>query len=79
MIKTRDEIDMMRNALSVTQEAYHEIQSHIRVGMYEYEIEALVARVFRAHHMIEAYPTIVASGPNACTLHYTEHTRQIEE
>lgn len=47
--------------------------------MYEYEIEAEIARIFRLHHLIEAYPTIVASGPNSCTLHYTDHTRQIQE
>ena len=28
--------------------------------------------------MTEAYPSIVASGPNACTLHYTRHDRRIE-
>ena len=46
--------------------------------MYEYEVEALVARIYRSHHLTEAYPTIVASGPNACTLHYTRHDRMIE-
>lgn len=46
--------------------------------MYEYEIEAEVARVFRSHHATEAYPTIVASGLNACTLHYTRHEKIID-
>jgi Xaa-Pro aminopeptidase len=46
--------------------------------MYEYEIEAEIARIFRAYHMTEAYPSIVASGANACTLHYTRHDRRIE-
>lgn len=46
--------------------------------MYEYEIEAEIARIFRAHHMTEAYPSIVASGVNACTLHYTRHDRKFE-
>lgn len=46
--------------------------------MYEYEIEAEIARIFRKHHLTEAYPTIVASGSNTCVLHYTEHSRQIE-
>lgn len=47
--------------------------------MYEYEIEAEIARVYRSHHMTEAYPSIVASGPSACILHYTAHTRQLAE
>jgi len=47
--------------------------------MYEYEIEALIAYGFRKHHGTEAFSTIVASGLNACTLHYTKNTRQIKE
>jgi Xaa-Pro aminopeptidase len=47
--------------------------------MYEYEIEALVAYGFRRYHGTEAFPTIVASGPNACILHYTKNTRPVEE
>lgn len=47
--------------------------------MYEYEIEAEVARIFRSHHLTEAYPSIVASGPNSCVLHYSAHMRQLEE
>lgn len=47
--------------------------------MYEYEIEAEIARVYRSHHLTEAYPSIVASGPNTCVLHYTTHTRQLAE
>ncbi len=46
--------------------------------MYEYEIEALIAHGFRRHHGTEAFPTIVASGPNSCILHYTKNTRQIQ-
>ena len=46
--------------------------------MYEYEIEVLIAHGFRRHHGTEAFPTIVASGINSCTLHYTKNTRRIE-
>lgn len=46
--------------------------------MYEYEIEALIAHGFRRHNGTEAFPTIVASGVNSCTLHYTKNNRQIE-
>lgn len=47
--------------------------------MYEYEIEAMIAYQFRLHHGVEAFPSIVASGPNACTLHYTANDRQIHD
>ncbi len=78
MIKTDEEVENIRKAIAVTGFAYEKLRKNIRPGMYEYEVEALVAGVFREHHLIEAYPTIVASAGNACTLHYTSHTRQIE-
>ncbi len=46
--------------------------------MYEYEIEAMIAYQFRLHRGIEAFPSIVASGSNACILHYTANNRKIE-
>lgn len=78
MIKTPDEIERIREAICVTKIAHDLVGDAIRPGMYEYEIESLIASVFRSHHLTEAYPTIVASGPNACTLHYTRHDRKIE-
>ena len=78
MIKSEEEVASIRKAISVTHEAYLALKEGIFPGMYEYEVEALVARVFRTHHLTEAYPTIVASAGNACTLHYTSHTRRIE-
>jgi Xaa-Pro aminopeptidase len=78
IIKSPEEIEKIRNAITVTHKAHEIIQSTIKPGMYEYEIEPLVASLYRSHYLTEAYPTIVASGPNACTLHYTRHNRKIE-
>lgn len=78
LIKTPDEIEKIRKAIRVSHEAFAHIEKIIKVGMYEYEIEAEMARIFRSHHLTEAYPSIVASGPNTCILHYMDHTRQIE-
>ncbi|MBC7498481.1 aminopeptidase P N-terminal domain-containing protein [Candidatus Gracilibacteria bacterium] len=79
LIKTPDEIEKIRQAISISQEAFSHIESILQPGMYEYEIEAEVARIFRSHHLTEAYPSIVASGPNSCVLHYSAHMRQLEE
>lgn len=79
MIKSEAEIINMRRAISVTEKAYYMICQNLHPWMYEYEVEALIAWVFRSQHMTEAYPTIVASGPNACTLHYTKLERQLKE
>lgn len=78
IIKTESELEMMKQAITVTQEAFWHIEKILKPWMYEYELEAEIAQIFRAHHMTEAYPTIVASGINSCTLHYTKHDRRIE-
>lgn len=70
MIKIPEEVEHIREAIRVTKIAHDLVRDSIRPGMYEYEIEAMIASVFRSHYLTEAYPTIVASGPNACTLHY---------
>lgn len=79
LIKTPDEIEKIRKAIRVSHEAFAHVEKIIKPGMYEYQIEAEIARIFRKYHLTEAYPTIVASGPNTCILHYTEHSRQIKE
>ena len=48
---------------------------YARPGLYEYEVQAALEFVFRRHGSPRnAYPSIVASGPNACILHYTRIT-----
>ncbi len=78
IIKTPEEIDCIREAIRVTKVAFDLVRNSVKPGMYEYEIEALISSIFRSYHLTEAYPTIVASGPNACTLHYIRHDRKIE-
>ena len=49
-------------------------------GMHEYEVQAAIEFIFRRHGSPRnGYPSIVASGPNACILHYTENTRRLED
>jgi Xaa-Pro aminopeptidase len=46
----------------------------------EYEVEAAIAARFRREGASgPSYETIVASGPNATTLHYVENDRKIED
>ena len=48
-------------------------------GRYEYEIQAEMERIFRLEGALgPAYPSIVASGENACILHYIENQRQMQ-
>ena len=49
-----------------------------RGGMMEWEIEALVDYTFRSHGAAgPSYPSIIASGRNAATLHYINNDREM--
>jgi len=53
---------------------------HCQVGMYEYEFEAILLKEFYRHgSRFPAYSSIVATGDNACTLHYTRNDKMIKE
>jgi Xaa-Pro aminopeptidase len=52
---------------------------YARPGLHEYEVQAAIEFVFRAGGSPRnAYPSIVASGPNACILHYHENRRRLD-
>ncbi len=77
-IKSESDITKIRRSIELTEKTYQFLQNNTKTGMYEYEIEAMIAYQFRLYHGTEAFPSIVASGPSACTLHYTANSRQIE-
>lgn len=71
-IKAAEEIQALRRACDITGKAYHRVLQFLRPGVYEYEIEAEILHEFlRNGAQGQAYESIIASGLNACTLHYT--------
>lgn len=49
-------------------------------GAFEYELEAELLHEFRRHGaQFPAYTPIVASGPNACVLHYNANNRRTQD
>ena len=80
LIKSPEEISLMRKAARITAEAHLAIMKALKPGMYEYELEALFDYTCRKNGGVgPSYPTILASGPNATILHYNENNRQIQE
>jgi Xaa-Pro aminopeptidase len=50
-----------------------------RPGVFEYEVKAAIEAVHRGRGAVSwAYPSIVASGPNATILHYPESDRRLQ-
>ncbi len=69
-----------RKAIDISVKAHIEAIRSIRPGMYEYEIQGIYEHVFRKNGSPRnAYPCIIASGPNSCILHYSRNTRQMND
>ena len=78
LVKSDAELALMRTAAAFSVEAHNKARELARPGCYEYEIQAEIERIFRLRGgMGVAYPSIVASGDNACVLHYIENNRQM--
>ena len=79
LFKSRSEIALMREASAVVTGAHIRSMAMAEPGCHEYELEAELLYETRRHDMRFAYSSIVASGHNACTLHYSENARRTEE
>ncbi|MBH8555588.1 aminopeptidase P N-terminal domain-containing protein [Nostocaceae cyanobacterium CENA357] len=80
LIKSQAELKLMRQAVAIAVEAHNYAMETSTPGRYEYEIQAGIEHIFRLRGgMGPAYPSIVASGANACVLHYIENNRQIQD
>ncbi|MGH9443256.1 MAG: aminopeptidase P family protein [Thermoanaerobaculia bacterium] len=80
LVKEPSEIELLEKAARISSGAHARAAEAIRPGIYEYQVQALLEFHFRDGGASgPAYPSIVASGANATTLHYHENTRKIEE
>jgi Xaa-Pro aminopeptidase len=71
LVKDADEIAVMKRAAAISSEAHARAMRVSRPGMHEYQIEAELLHEFRKNgSQFPAYTSIVATGANACVLHY---------
>ncbi|HEY3564414.1 MAG TPA: aminopeptidase P N-terminal domain-containing protein [Casimicrobiaceae bacterium] len=80
LVKDWHELALMRRACTISGAAHLRAMRATRPGMHEYEVEAeLVHEFLREGARDVAYSSIVASGPNACVLHYRNNDRQMQD
>lgn len=73
-IKTKEEIVVVQKAIDITETAFRKLLKFIQPGVFEYEIEAQIYHTFLSERATgPAYHSILASGDNARTLHYTSN------
>ena len=76
-IKSEHEIKVMQEACNITEKGFRRILQFVKPGVMEYEIEAEYLHEFvRNRSRGFAYEPIVASGFNACVLHYIANSME---
>ncbi|MEQ6118443.1 aminopeptidase P N-terminal domain-containing protein [Reichenbachiella sp. MALMAid0571] len=76
-IKSNSEIDLIQHACNITESGFRRILDKTHPGVWEYELEAEFSHEFlRKRSRGFAYDPIIASGANACVLHYVENNQQ---
>ena len=80
MIKSSIEIDLLKEAISITEKAFRRLLGFTKPGVMEYEVEAEITHEFiRNRASGHAYYPIVASGKGACVLHYIENNKECKD
>ncbi len=73
VVKLPEEIDLLKEAVAITEKGFRALLGFIKPGVNEFEIEAELAREFIRNRGKFAYNPIIASGANACVLHYNQN------
>lgn len=80
VVKSDEEIQRIREAISITQEAIYNAMRNSKPGMMEYEIEAHFDFVLKSRGVKDfAFKTIAAAGKNATVLHYSSNDSKTED
>jgi Xaa-Pro aminopeptidase len=80
LVKNKEELDLLTKACEITVEGHKVAMNITKAGMYEYQVAAEMEKTFfdlGAERL--GYPSIVASGDNACILHYSTNREKISE
>lgn len=81
LVKSPYEISLLRRAVDITCEAHRLVMAaaakRTAPGMNESEMDGIILATYRRHGAHWGFPSIVASGPNATTLHYEDNSRAI--
>jgi Xaa-Pro aminopeptidase len=79
-IKSDIELELLRKACHITDLGFRRLLQFIKPGVMEYEVEAEIYHEFlRNRSRGPAYSPIIASGENACILHYTDNSRECKD
>jgi Xaa-Pro aminopeptidase len=78
-VKSEDEVALIRKACELTDLGFQRVLKFTRPGVKEYEVEAEFSHEFIRHGGRFAYLPIIATGVNACCLHYLANNQVCRE
>jgi Xaa-Pro aminopeptidase len=78
-VKSDLELDRLRAAISITAAGFRRVLQFVRPGVNEAEVEAEFAHEFIRRKAKFSYAPIVASGENACVLHYIDNDQECKD
>ncbi len=79
-VKTAHEVEVMQQAIDITDRTFRRLLKFIRPGVMEYEIEAEIFHSFLSQRATgPAYGSIIASGDRARTLHYVSNDQECKD
>ena len=78
--KTRDEVDLMQRAATISAEAHILAMKKTKPGMNEFQVESLIEAYMRGQGASGvAYNSIIGGGENATILHYVENNQSLKD
>ncbi|RMG41786.1 MAG: M24 family metallopeptidase [Candidatus Dadabacteria bacterium] len=78
VIKDSGEIKIIQKAINITSVGLEHISALIKPGVNESDIKTRLENAFRESGAEVAFPSIVAAGRSAATLHYSAHMRRLQ-
>lgn len=79
-IKSKPEIDLIKRACDITNRAFTRVLGFTQPGVFEFDIQAEIEHEFTTNRANgHGYAPIIASGKNACVLHYIENDKECND
>jgi len=80
VVKTADEVKIIKEAIAITGAAFRRALKFVKPGVKEYEVEAeLIHEFIRRGAQGHAFQPILGSGLSSCILHYFENHHACED
>lgn len=78
-MKSPAEVELIRQAVDITDRGLRRVLSVLTPGVMEFELEAELVGEFTRRRGRMAYEPIIAAGKNACVLHYNDNDQECRD